>query len=57
MAYLQQYQQQKQSWFHSLGGKVKNAAEIAGTVKGIFDLGKTIYSGVRAVAPVVAALL
>ena len=57
MAYLQQYQQQKQSWFHSLGGKVKNAAEIAGTVKGFFDLGKTIYSGVRAVAPVVAALL
>ncbi len=56
MAYLQHYQQQKPSWFQSMGNKVKTAAEIAGTVKGIFELGKNIYSGVRAAAPVVASM-
>ena len=39
-----------------MGNKVKSAAEIAGTVKGIFELGKNIYSGVRAAAPVVASM-
>ena len=38
-----------------MGNKVKTAAEIAGTVTGIFELGKNIYSGVRAAAPVVAS--
>jgi len=35
---------------HGLGNKVKQAAEIAGTIKGIWDTGKTIY---HAVAPII----
>ena len=34
-----------------VGQKVKNAAEIAGTVKGIWDVGKMIYSGFQVAAP------
>ena len=35
----------------NVGQKVKNAAEIAGTVKGIWDVGKMIYSGFQSAAP------
>ena len=35
----------------NVGQKVKNAAEIAGAVKGAWNVGKMIYSGFRVVAP------
>ena len=35
----------------NVGQKVKNAAEIAGAVKGAWNVGKMIYSGVQVVAP------
>ena len=35
----------------NVGQKVKNAAERAGTVKGIWDVGKMIYSGFQVAAP------
>jgi hypothetical protein len=40
----------------NIGHKVKQAAEIAGTVKGIYDVGKMLYTGIRTVGPTVAAV-
>ena len=34
-----------------VGEKVKNVSEIAGVMKGIWDVGKMAYSGFRVVAP------
>ena len=34
-----------------VGQKVKNVAELAGTMKGIYDVGKMIYSGFQVAAP------
>jgi hypothetical protein len=41
----------------SIGQKVKQGAEIIGTLKGIYDTGKVIYNGVQAAAPIIAGLL
>ena len=41
----------------SIGQKVQQGAEIVGTLKGIYDAGKMIYSGARIVAPMAMALL
>ena len=35
----------------NVGQKVKNAAEIAGAVKGVWGVGKMIYSGFQVAAP------
>jgi hypothetical protein len=37
--------------------KVKTAGHIAATRKGISDVGKTIHTSIRVVAPIVARLL
>ena len=44
----------RQSWLSDIGNKVKGAAEIAGAMKGIYDVGKMVYSGAQAIAPYVA---
>jgi hypothetical protein len=44
-----------QSWFSSIGNKVKNAAEIAGAVKGIYDTGRMLYNAAQYIGPAVAA--
>ena len=31
----------------NIGSKVKDVAELAGTLKGLYDLGKLAYSGVQ----------
>ena len=49
MAHTHNFHNSK-SFMHGLGNKVKQAAEIAGTIKGIWDTGKTIY---HAVAPII----
>ena len=43
----------------SLGSKVKNVVEFGSTLKGIYDVGRTIYTGIQAATPYVleAALL
>ena len=41
----------------NIGQKVKTGAEIVGTLKGIYDTGKMLYSGYKFAAPIVAALL
>jgi hypothetical protein len=35
----------KQSFLSSIGNKVKQAAEVAGAVKGLYDVGRTDLSG------------
>jgi len=44
-----------QHWIQNFGDKVRQGAEIAGTLKGIWDTGKMIYGGIQTVAPYVAA--
>ena len=52
MANLQNFQNnQRPSWIEGLGQKVKNVAEFAGAVKGIYTVGRTLYSGFVAAAP------
>jgi len=58
MANLQNFRNnQRPNWIEGLGQKVKQAAELAGTVKGIYDVGKTIYSGFVAAAPYLEAAM
>ena len=58
MANLQNFRNnQRPSWIEGIGQKVKNAAEFAGTVKGIYDVGRTVYSGLVAAAPYIEAAM
>ena len=41
----------------NIGQKATQGAEIAGTLKGIYDNGKMLYTGLKFVSPLVAALL
>ena len=40
-----------------VGQKVQNAAEIAGTIKGIWDVSKMVYSGFQVAAPYLKAAM
>ena len=52
MANLQNFRDsQRPDWITGLGQKVKNAAEFAGAVKGLYQVGKTVYSGFVAASP------
>ena len=52
MANLQNFRDnQRPNWITGLGQKVKNVAEFAGAVKGIYEVGRTVYSGFVAAAP------
>jgi len=58
MGNLQNHSKQKHTGFlHGIGQKVKNLAELAGTVKGIYDTGRTVYSLAQAASPYVLPLL
>ena len=37
--------------------KLKQGLDVANTLKGLYDVGKTVYSVGRVVAPIVGALL
>ena len=41
----------KPSLLTSLGNKAKTAVELAGTAKGLYDIGRGIYYGARALGP------
>ena len=49
------HRRQNPSFLSSIGNKVKQAAEIAGAVKGVYDVGRMIYNGARMIGPAVAA--
>ena len=58
MANLQNFRHHKHvGLLENVGQKVKNAAEIAGTVKGIWDVGKMAYSGFQAALPIIEAMM
>jgi hypothetical protein len=48
---------QHKSTAYSIGNKVRQGVEIAGTLKGMYDIGSTIYRGARIVAPLLSGLL
>ena len=44
------------SMLSNIGQKIQHAAEFAGSLKGIYDLGKMAYNGFKAAAPAVAGV-
>jgi len=56
MAHMQNtHRSRNRGWLSSIGNKVKNAAEIAGAVKGIYDTGRMLYNAAQYIGPAVAA--
>ena len=52
MANLQNFKNNRDvNLLEQVGQKVKHAAEIAGAVKGVWDVGKMVYSGFQIAAP------
>ena len=48
---------QHKSALHSIGNKVRQGMEIAGTLKGIYDTGSAVYKGATFAAPIIAGLM
>ena len=48
---------EKPSFISNIGDKVRHVAEAIGTAKGLYEIGRGIYSVGRVVAPVIAGLL
>ena len=44
----------KPTWLSKVGNRVKTIAEIAGTAKGVWDVGRGIYQGIQTYGPMVA---
>ena len=57
MAHLHLRNNHKTSFLSSIGNKLKNFSEFAGAVKSIYDTGKMIYNGVRAIGPSIAPIV
>jgi hypothetical protein len=54
MAHLHNLKHKQQpSMLHSIGNKVKNAAEFVAMAKGAWDIGRSIYHGAQAIAPII----
>ena len=47
---------QKTSWLDGVGNKINHVAEIIGSVKGIYDVGRGIYTAAQAATPLLAML-
>jgi hypothetical protein len=54
MAHLHNFKHNQQpSMLYSIGTKVKNAAEFVAMAKGAWDIGRSIYHGAQAIAPII----
>ena len=51
MGYLNTYNNKPPT--ESFGQKVQNVSQTLGAIKGMYDTGKAIYSGIQTVAPFV----
>ena len=51
MGYLNTYTNKKPT--ESFAQKVQNVSQTLGTIKGMYDTGKAIYSGIQTVAPLI----
>ena len=40
----------------AIGSKIRQGLEVAGTLKGMYDIGSTVYQGARFAAPLIAGL-
>lgn len=56
MGYLMHFNNKKPSYLEQIGHKVKNAAELAGTIKSIWETGKAVYAGFETIAPYIGEL-
>ena len=45
------------SWSQTFGNQVQQGLELAGTAKAVWNTGKMIYAGVRAVSPYIVAAM
>ena len=57
MAHLRATTGQPTNFWDNMGQTLKTTAQVAGAIKGIWDVGKTIYGGVQAIAPLAGAAL
>ena len=48
---------QHKSALHSIGNKVRQGIEVAGTLKGMYDIGNAVYKGAKFAAPITAGLM
>ena len=54
MAHLHNlHTRQRPSFISDIGNKIRTVAEVAGTAKGLYDMGKWAYAGMRALGPMV----
>jgi len=54
---VNKHRMQQPSFLDCVGQKIHHAVAIAGMAKGLYDVGRTIYTIGRAVAPVAGALM
>ena len=47
---------QKPTWLEGVGNKIKNVAEIIGAAKGIYTVGRGLYTAAQAATPLLAML-
>ena len=47
---------QKTSWLDGVGNKIKNEEEQIGTAKGIYDVGRGLYTAAQAATPLLGLL-
>ncbi len=47
----------KPDYARHFGDKLRQGIKIAGALKGMYDIGSTIYKGVQIAAPLIAGLL
>ena len=40
----------------AIGTKIRQGLEVAGTLKGMYDIGSTLYKGARIAAPLISGL-
>ena len=57
MAHLRATNGQPPNFWENVGQKLKTTAEVAGAMKGIWNVGKTINGGVQAIPPLAGAAL
>ena len=58
MASLHNYRNgHKPSFMDGIGTKIKHVSQFIGAAKGLYDIGRSIYTTGRTLAPIVGALL
>ena len=51
------HQDKRQTFWQRVGHRIQQGAEVVGTLKGAYDTGRTIYSGMQAAAPYVLPIV